>query len=140
TCLGRTLPMDCYYLTIDYSVPAGLKRIYILGAVLAVLLLAIYPLYIYFKPAKKPVNGLTQRLGNSYFDADKRTLKIAGENIELTDKEAQLLSIFASAPNEIIPREKLQKEVWENEGIIVTRSLDVFISRLRKKLESDPAI
>ena len=42
--------------------------------------------------------------------------------------------------NTIIYREQLQKDVWENEGVIVTRSLDVFISKLRKKLEKDPAI
>ncbi|RYG36157.1 MAG: winged helix family transcriptional regulator, partial [Chitinophagaceae bacterium] len=39
--------------------------------------------------------------------------------------------------NETISRDTLQKEVWENEGVIVTRSLDVFVSKLRKKLEAD---
>jgi DNA-binding response OmpR family regulator len=34
----------------------------------------------------------------------------------------------------------LQKEIWEDEGIIVGRSLDVFISKLRKKLENDSAV
>lgn len=103
------------------------------------MLLALYPLYHYFKPIKNPISCHTLRLGNSDFHPEKRYLEIAGKRIELTDKEAQLLSIFASASNEIINREKLQNEVWENEGIIVTRSLDVFISRLRKKLEGDPA-
>ena len=34
----------------------------------------------------------------------------------------------------------MQKEVWENEGVIVTRSLDMFISKLRKKLNKDPLV
>jgi DNA-binding response OmpR family regulator len=51
-----------------------------------------------------------------------------------------LLYIFASAPNEIIDRNRLQKEIWEDEGIIVGRSLDVFISKLRKKLENDSTV
>lgn len=140
TCLGRTLPLGCYFINIDYSLPPEKKQIFLLGAGLSILLLALYPIYHYFKTEKKPVPTTSQRLGNTNFNPKKRYLEIAGVRMELTDKEAKLLSIFASAPNEIINRETLQKEVWENEGIIVTRSLDVFISRLRKKLEGDPAL
>jgi DNA-binding response OmpR family regulator len=67
-------------------------------------------------------------------------LNTSWERIELTDKESKLLYIFALAPNEIIDREQLQKEVWENEGVIVTRSLDVFISKLRKKLDKGSGV
>jgi len=42
--------------------------------------------------------------------------------------------------NEISNRKQLQKEVWEDDGVLVGRSLDVFISKLRKKLEADPAV
>jgi len=48
------------------------------------------------------------------------------------------LLIFALSPNEMIERSRLQKEIWEDEGVIVGRSLDMFISKLRKKLELDP--
>ncbi|MEN0056487.1 MAG: helix-turn-helix domain-containing protein [Mucilaginibacter sp.] len=48
--------------------------------------------------------------------------------------------MFAQAPNEIIDRNRLQKEVWEDEGVIVGLSLDTFISKLRKKLENDPSV
>jgi DNA-binding response OmpR family regulator len=51
-----------------------------------------------------------------------------------------LLLIFALSPNETIERTRLQKEIWEDEGVIVGRSLDMFISKLRKKLEFDPNI
>jgi DNA-binding response OmpR family regulator len=43
-------------------------------------------------------------------------------------------------PNEIIERSRIQKEIWEDEGVIVGRSLDMFISKLRKKLEFDSNI
>ena len=57
-----------------------------------------------------------------------------------SSKEAKLLSIFSVNLNEVIDRNRLQKEVWEDEGVIVGRSLDVFISKLRKKFEKDPAV
>jgi DNA-binding response OmpR family regulator len=41
---------------------------------------------------------------------------------------------------ELIPRETLMQEVWINEGVITGRSLDMFISKLRKKLSTDPDV
>ena len=65
---------------------------------------------------------------------------INGKTIGLTRTETRVLGIFALSPNEIIERSRLQKEIWEDEGVIVGRSLDMFISKLRKKLEPDPNI
>jgi DNA-binding response OmpR family regulator len=79
-------------------------------------------------------------LGSVLFDAQKRQLTINGDTVDLTGTETRLLLIFASSPNETIERSRLQKEIWEDEGVIVGRSLDVFISKLRKKLEPDPKI
>ena len=62
------------------------------------------------------------------------------KTIDLTGTETRLLLIFAQSPNETIERSRLQKELWEDEGVIVGRSLDMFISKLRKKLELDPNI
>ncbi len=67
-------------------------------------------------------------------------LKTREDAIELTTKENQVLKILASNLNETLSRDQLQKEVWEDEGIFVGRSLDVFIFKLRKKLEVDPGI
>lgn len=76
--------------------------------------------------------------GSVVFDAQKRQLFINKETIDLTGTETRLLLIFALSPNETIERSRLQKELWEDEGVIVGRSLDMFISKLRKKLELDP--
>jgi DNA-binding response OmpR family regulator len=148
-CLGRTLPRGCYYINIDFSRESKSKRTYILSGSILLLLLLAYLSYFYFK--KKKSNSISEKEGTStardtlpigefLFYFEQRYLEIYGERIELTDKESKLLYIFALAPNEIIDREQLQKEVWENEGVIVTRSLDVFISKLRKKLDKDPGV
>ena len=74
------------------------------------------------------------------FDSKNRKLIINEKTIDLTGTEARVLLIFALSPNETIARSRLQKEIWEDEGVIVGRSLDMFISKLRKKLEVDPNI
>ena len=79
-------------------------------------------------------------LGSISFNTETRKLMINGTTIELTRTETRVLGIFALSPNEIIERSRLQKEIWEDEGVIVGRSLDMFISKLRKKLELDPNI
>ncbi|HNC32102.1 MAG TPA: winged helix-turn-helix domain-containing protein, partial [Cyclobacteriaceae bacterium] len=62
------------------------------------------------------------------------------ETIELSRKETTLLKLFAENPNELLLRDRLLKEVWENEGVITGRSLDMFVSKLRKKLRHDPSV
>ncbi len=79
-------------------------------------------------------------LGSALFDARNRKLIINEKTTDLTGTESRLLLIFALSPNETIERSRLQKEIWEDEGVIVGRSLDMFISKLRKKLEFDPSI
>ncbi|WP_370097459.1 winged helix-turn-helix domain-containing protein [Xanthomarina gelatinilytica] len=62
------------------------------------------------------------------------------EEISLSKKECELLEIFAAKPNQVIKRDELTKKVWEDHGVIVGRSLDTYISKLRKKLEADSSI
>ncbi|WP_199768609.1 winged helix-turn-helix domain-containing protein [Sphingobacterium sp. HMA12] len=78
--------------------------------------------------------------GSIQFYPHEKLLRINNENIDLTRTEARLMHIFALSPNETISRSRLQKEIWEDEGVIVGRSLDMFISKLRKKLETVPDI
>jgi DNA-binding response OmpR family regulator len=66
---------------------------------------------------------------------------VEGEKqITLTHKESDLLLILASHTNAIIKREVLLMKVWGNDHFFSSRSLDVFISRLRKTLSSDQNI
>src|SRR5690349_7800342 len=66
------------------------------------------------------------------FDAETRKLMINEKTIDLTRTETRVLRIFSLSPNEAIERSRLQKEIWEDEGVIVGRSPDMFISKLRK--------
>ena len=60
--------------------------------------------------------------------------------ISLSKKECELLAIFIDSPNQIIKRDELTKRVWEDNGVFVGRSLDTYISKLRKKLKDDTSI
>lgn len=79
-------------------------------------------------------------IGDMIFFKESQQLIAGTSIIMLTAKEAKLLQVFARAQQEVIDRDQLMKEVWEDEGVIVGRSLDMFVSKLRKKLQSDPRI
>lgn len=77
---------------------------------------------------------------NTAFHPTNQTLKIKDQAVDLTFREAKLLQFFFEHPNLVLERERILEAVWEDEGIIVGRSLDVFVSRLRKKLKPDADI
>lgn len=79
-------------------------------------------------------------IGNFLFDHDNQLLILDGESISLTFRESKLLDYLSTNRNQVLSRDQIQANVWEDEGVIVGRSLDVFISRLRKILKSDPSI
>ncbi|MDD7915612.1 helix-turn-helix domain-containing protein [Polaribacter ponticola] len=62
------------------------------------------------------------------------------KEITLSKKECELLEIFVANENQVVKREDLTKQVWEDNGVIVGRSLDTYISKLRKKLQEDTSI
>ncbi len=87
--------------------------------------------------------GLPQyiQIGKLKFYPQKNAVMDHDMSITLSDRETKLLSIFADHINAVVERDRLVKEVWEDEGLFVmSRNLDVFVSKLRKKLVSDPAI
>ncbi|THU40560.1 winged helix-turn-helix transcriptional regulator [Niastella caeni] len=79
-------------------------------------------------------------IGNLLFFRESQQLVAGADIILLTAKEAKLLHVFANAQQEMIDRDQLMKQVWEDEGVIVGRSLDMFVSKLRKKLQADPRV
>ena len=144
-CRGRKQPRGRYMINIKFK-PTGIntaKNGYLLGS----LPFLAFVGFIFFRSVK-PRRALPEddqhtsmiTLGSVLFDPKNRKLIINGKTIDLTGTETRLLRIFALSPNETIERSRLQKEIWEDEGVIVGRSLDMFISKLRKKLEVDPNI
>ncbi len=79
-------------------------------------------------------------LGKFLMDAKDQRLLLGSEVISLTDKEFKILELLHKSFGELIPRETLMQEVWINEGVITGRSLDMFVSKLRKKLSGDPEL
>jgi hypothetical protein len=143
-CIGRRQPVSCYMINIKFK-PTGIitaKNGYLLGSLTVLAFVG----FIFFRPVKprKALPGSQHTgiftLGSMSFDAETRKLMTNGKTIDLTRTETRVLRIFALSPNEAIERSRLQKEIWEDEGVIVGRSLDMFISKLRKKLEFDPNI
>jgi len=81
--------------------------------------------------------GLEKQFGNSVLDLKNLVLTCGTEKSKLTYREAKLLNLFADHKNLVLERDFILKSVWEDEGIIVGRSVDVFVSRLRKMLHND---
>jgi hypothetical protein len=79
-------------------------------------------------------------LGSFLFNVKGQRLLLGSEVISLTDKECKVLELLHKNFGELIPRETLMQEVWINEGVFTGRSLDMFVSKLRKKLSHDPEL
>lgn len=143
-CGGRNQPKACYMISIKFKpeVINTAKAGYLLGSLPFLAFVGFIFLRL-VKPRKVlPYDKHTDMftLGSVLFDEKNRKLTINGKTTDLTTTETRVLLIFALSPNETIERSRLQKEIWEDDGVIVGRSLDMFISKLRKKLELDPNI
>jgi two-component system OmpR family response regulator len=79
-------------------------------------------------------------LGDFRFDPATRTLKLRGEHRKLTQKESDLLQLLARHRNKVLERDMAMRVVWGREGHFIARSMDVYISKLRKHLAGDPRI
>lgn len=142
-CSKRKQPVACYAINIKFKPAHSIaKSGYLWGS----LPLLAFVGFIFLRSARprkfiiKDQSSQTFTLGTVLFNAQERKLTIDNQTTELTGTETRLLLIFATSPNETIARSRLQKEIWEDEGVIVGRSLDMFISKLRKKLQADPQI
>jgi len=79
-------------------------------------------------------------LGKYTFDSFNHELRIDGKRISLTTKEVELLRVLYNHKNQLITREKTLKAVWGSDNYFIGRSMDVFITKLRKYLKDDPDI
>jgi two-component system, OmpR family, response regulator len=77
------------------------------------------------------------KVSNSTLDIHNLTLDSNGTLTRLTHKESRLLQLFFRHSGKVIERDVFLKSIWENDGFFVARSMDVFVSRLRKYLRSD---
>lgn len=88
----------------------------------------------------QPRKAEVHRIGNYDFDAINHHLVFDGTTQRLTEKETVLIQYLYQHKNTMIKREDLLKDVWGNDDFFSGRSMDVFISRLRKYFKQDPSI
>jgi len=154
-CIGRFQYSDCNHIYVTF--PNRKETTTFASNDWAYLL--IFPIligiaYYYFKSSKKepipistsndkpPINTTHPLLpiGQSQLDVANQFLYIKNHPISLTFRETKLLHYFVKHAGQLLKREQLLEKVWEEEGVIVGRSLDVFVSRLRKILKADDAL
>lgn len=80
------------------------------------------------------------QIGMYTFDTDNFTLEIEGNVARITEKEALLISYFLRNKNTVCKRDDILNSVWGTDDYFTGRSMDVFISRLRKYFKEDPNI
>lgn len=71
-------------------------------------------------------------------DADRRTVRVRGETVDLTRQEFDLLAQLAARPGVVFSRAALLERVWPDDTYVTERTIDTVISRLRRKIEVDP--
>ena len=89
---------------------------------------------------KKVKENTMYNIGNFTFDTQKQLLSIGDTQTKLTTKESELLTLLCSHANEILQRDYALKNIWIDDNYFNARSMDVYITKLRKHLKADPSI
>ena len=144
-CIGRKLPFDNYKIKIHFTGERPLAKLDKDYSLLSLMFIGFIGCGLLYRKNGKPntsevaVSGF-KKIGDYRFYQGQNKLVKGNSTIGLTSKECELISIFSDRPNEIIKRDLLIKEVWEDNGVFVGRSLDTFISKIRKKFQDDDSI
>ena len=155
-CIGREQLMGCYNLKITFASsanpPSSTNPVWWtlgLGLVLVGISYGVWSRkkmttpssieILHEQPIEKPAPARLT-FGASSMDVENQMLYTPNTHHNLTYREAKLLHLFVNNQNQLLEREFILKSVWEDEGIIVGRSIDVFVSRLRKLLQEDTSL
>ena len=144
-CRGRILPVACYQIQMRFhEVEEASDPSFLL------IIALILSLILFFFKEKDQVESTMEKTNSKaidytyigsyqFYPSQHKLIKTATE-ISLSNKECELLEILAASPNQIVKREELIKRIWEDNGVVVGRSLDTYVSKLRKKLKDDDSI
>lgn len=89
---------------------------------------------------KRAKNNNEFHLGTMVFDSQKQTLTTPNRQLKLTTKECELLSLLVVNANNILERNYALKTIWVEDNYFNARSMDVYITKLRKLLKDDPDV
>ncbi|MDR1698261.1 MAG: response regulator transcription factor [Prevotellaceae bacterium] len=89
---------------------------------------------------KKDKEPVIFNIGRFVFDSQKQTLCIENNCIKLTTKESELLLLLVTHSNDILERNYALKSIWIDDNYFNARSMDVYITKLRKHLKDDPNV
>ncbi|MGL5937828.1 MAG: response regulator transcription factor [Phocaeicola sp.] len=89
---------------------------------------------------KKSKENSIYKIGRFTFDTQKQVLAIDGVATKLTTKESELLGLLCQHANEILQRDFALKTIWIDDNYFNARSMDVYITKLRKHLKEDDSI
>ncbi|MDL2230828.1 response regulator transcription factor [Bacteroidales bacterium OttesenSCG-928-L19] len=89
--------------------------------------------------ATKPEETVFQ-LGKTIFDINRQTLTLNEKETRLTTRESELLTMLIHKKNEVLEREYALKKIWGDDSYYNARSMDVYITKLRKYFKDDPTV
>jgi len=100
----------------------------------------MYRMEVFFKRSKVAGHQQQFSIGKYEFNYQSLLLKIEHQQKSLTQREADVLRLLCLEKDRVIKREEILKTVWGDDDYFMGRSLDVFISKLRKYLKEDPSV
>ena len=89
---------------------------------------------------KKSKDQAVRQIGKFTFDTQKQMLYLGSKQEKLTTKEAELLTLLSNRQNELLQRDYALKTIWIDDNYFNARSMDVYITKLRKHLKDDPNV
>ena len=90
--------------------------------------------------ATEKVSSEFYDIGTYRFHTQKRSISRNGVEQKLSPKEAELLELLVEYKNDLLPRETALKKIWGDDGYFTARSMDVYLTKLRKYLSGDPRV
>jgi len=146
-CSGRAQSETCHFIEISFLKNANASSLWLAKSGFLLLILAsVFGFWFFYKRKIAAAGSISNpesdwlHVGNSKLDVSGQLLFYGGFRQTLTFRETKLLRLFASSPDQLLEREFILSQVWADEGVLVGRSIDVFVSRLRKKIAADPSI
>ncbi len=151
-CQDRSETMNCQFIEVSFTTNTANARspwLYLW----ALLTPFAYFLWTRFQPKPDQKSGAMKQVemvtierepmlqfGAYRLDYSGQKLLYKNSSHTLTYREAKLLHLFVTHANQILDRNTIIEKVWADEGVLVGRSVDMFVSRLRKMLKEDPTI